>query len=121
MPDGIIIANLENVLESVELLEQRFSKINKADDFVGSPDGVLLLDAVCMRLQVIGEIIKKIHKIDGLLLGRYQDIEWDKIMKLRDIISHHYEKMDHEIVYDICENHIPALKKTIMAMIEKEI
>ena len=34
-------------------------------------------------------------------------------MKLRDIISHHYEHMDHEIVYDICKNHLPSLKKAV--------
>ncbi|MGB5749458.1 MAG: HepT-like ribonuclease domain-containing protein [Desulfobacterales bacterium] len=25
-------------------------------------------------------------------------------MKLRDIISHHYHHVDHEIIYDICQS-----------------
>ena len=39
-------------------------------------------------------------------------------MRLRDIISHHYDTIDHEIIYDICRRHIPLLKKTIKQIIE---
>ena len=49
---------------------------------------------------------------------RFSKIEWDMIMRLRDIISHHYDTIDHEIIYDICRRHIPLLKKTIKQIIE---
>jgi uncharacterized protein with HEPN domain len=38
-------------------------------------------------------------------------------MRLRDIVSHHYEKVDHEIIFDICQNHLPNLKATISKII----
>ena len=120
MLDNIISDNLKSILESIVLIEIRFSEVDMPDKFVTSSDGVLLLDAISMRLQVIGELIKKIDKIDVLLLKRYPEIEWSKIMKLRDIISHHYERMDHEIIFDICKNHIPILKETVQKIIEKE-
>jgi len=120
MLDNIIRDNLQSVLESIALIEVRFSKVGVADKFVTSSAGVVLLDAISMRLQVIGELIKKIDKIDDALLEKYNEIEWNKIMKLRDIISHHYDRMDHEIIYDICKNHIPRLKATITKIIEKE-
>ena len=34
----------------------------------------------------------------------YPEIEWQLIMRLRDIISHHYDIVDHEIIYDIWES-----------------
>ena len=120
MLDNIIRDNLQSVLESIALIEVRFSKVDLADKFVTSSAGVVLLDAISMRLQVIGELIKKIDKIDDALLEKYNEIEWNKIMKLRDIISHHYDRMDHEIIYDICKNHIPRLKAAITKIIEKE-
>ena len=120
MLDDIIRDNLQIILESIVLIEKRFSKINSADDFVSSADGVLILDAIAMRLQVVGELLKKINKMNKSLLENYQEIEWDKIMRLRDIVSHHYEKVDHEIIFDICKNHIPKLKSTIHKIIEKE-
>jgi uncharacterized protein with HEPN domain len=120
MLNSVVSDNLQIILESIILIEERFSKVDVPDKFVTSPEGVLLLDAVSMRLQVIGELTKKIQKIEPSLLEQYPEIEWDKIIKLREIISHHYEMVDHEIIFDICKNHIPILKSTIQKIIEKE-
>lgn len=120
MLNDIVRDNLQIVLESIALIEERFSKIDVADQFVTSPEGILLLDAVSMRLQVIGELIKKIDKSEASLFERYPEIEWSQIMKLRDIISHHYDRVDHEIIFDICKNHIPKLKSAIREVIEQE-
>jgi len=30
-------------------------------------------------------------------------------MRLRDLISHHYEEIDYEIVFQICKNELPKL------------
>ena len=120
MLNSITRDNLQIILESIILIEERFSKVDVPDKFVTSPEGVLLLDAVAMRLQVIGELTKKIHKIEPSLLEEYPEIEWGKIIKLREIISHHYEMVDHEIIFNICKDHIPILKSTIQKIIEKE-
>lgn len=118
MPDDFLIDNLHGIIDSIELITIRFSKIAKADDFVLSADGVLLLDSICMRLQVIGELLKKVYKNNPATFEAYPQIQWPNIMKLRDIISHHYEHVDYEIVYDICKNHIPALKKVMEQIIK---
>ena len=120
MLNSIISDNLELILESIVLIEKRFSKIDVPDKFVSSPDGFLMLDAISMRLQVIGELTKKIHKIEASLLGKYPGIEWDKFIKLREIISHHYEIVDHEIIFDICKNYIPVLKSIIQQIMQNE-
>ena len=48
-----------------------------------------------MRLQVVGELLKKVDKREPGLLGRYPGTNWSNIMRLRDIVSHHYDKVDH--------------------------
>lgn len=116
MPNPLINDNLKLILESIELIYQRFSMINQADDFVKNDNGVLILDAIAMRLQVIGELLKKTDKVDNQFLKANQEINWDNIMRLRDIVSHHYEKVDHEIIFDICKNHLPLLKKVIKTL-----
>jgi hypothetical protein len=55
MREDEILDHLDLMLESIELIEKRFSRIRLPEDFVLSLDGVTLLDAVSMRLQVIGE------------------------------------------------------------------
>ena len=120
MPNAIIIDNLEIILESINIIEERFAKVSIPDQFISNPDGVLLLDSIAMRLQIIGELTKKIHKIEPSLFDDYAEVEWSKIIKLREIISHHYEVVDHEIIFDICENHTSLLKATIQKILRNE-
>jgi len=57
MFNDITLENLRIILESIALIEERFSRINSPADLVLSPDGVLVLDSIAMRLQVVGEIV----------------------------------------------------------------
>ncbi len=118
MRNEIIFENLKLISESLELINIRFSNINTPEDFVLNDNGVLILDAITMRLQVIGELLKKIEKENSSFLRNYNEINWNNIMRLRDIVSHHYEKVDHEIIFDICENHLPKLRGIIRIMIQ---
>jgi uncharacterized protein with HEPN domain len=63
-----------------------------------------------MRLQVIGETVRKIQKAEPSFWDNYLEVEWDKIARFRDFVSHHYNQVDHEIIFDICKAHIPKLK-----------
>ncbi|MBI2270425.1 MAG: DUF86 domain-containing protein [Bacteroidetes bacterium] len=102
------------VLENIDIVIDRFSTIQNANEFVVNKNNKVLLDSIVIRLQVIGENIKKIHKADPLLLNSHPEIEWDKIINFRDLISHHYDMLDHEIVFDICSNDLVPLKKAIL-------
>ena len=116
MSKDALIDILDLMVQSIHLVQDRFSKIEMADDFILSPEGVTLLDAISMRLQVIGESVKQIQKADPSFLERHKGIEWDKIAKFRDLVSHHYEHVDHEIIYDICNVHIPKLKDAVQSL-----
>lgn len=108
-----IIDSLDFIGRSIHLIRERFSIIKRPDDFVITPEGITLLDAIVMRLQVIGESVKQIQKTKPSFLENYSEIEWDKISRFRDLVSHHYENVDYEIVYDICKTHIPKLSEAI--------
>ena len=118
MSEDEIIDVLNLIIESIGLVQGRFREIGESDDFVSTSSGVTLLDAIAMRLQVFGESVKRLEKKAPSLLGRHTGIEWNKIARFRDLVSHHYEHVDHEIVYDICQNHIPALRENIEKMIK---
>jgi uncharacterized protein with HEPN domain len=51
--------------------------------------------------------------MDSSFFDPYSDVEWNKIARFRGLVSHHYDQVDHEIVYDIGKVHIPALKLTL--------
>lgn len=113
MPEDEIFDYLDLMLDSIELIESRMFDINSSGDFVQSMNGMTLLDAISMRLQVIGESVRKIQKLAPSIFEQYSEIDWDKIARFRDFVSHHYDQIDHEIVYDICKIHIPKLKETV--------
>ena len=113
MPDEEIVDLMDFMLESIELVENRFLKLRSPNEFIKSSEGMTLLDAISMRLQVIGETVRKIQKSDPEVLAPYSEIELDKIARFRDLVSHHYNQVDHEIVFDICKVHIPQLKSTL--------
>jgi len=54
---------------------------------------------------------------EGGLLLRYPQIEWKRVMGMRDILSHHYFDLDAEIVHAVCENNIEELGRTVQRML----
>ena len=113
MPEEEIVDILDLIIDSIDLVQKRFTRSSDPEDFISTSDGVTFLDAISMRLQVIGESVKRIQKKDLSFLNRYAQIEWDKIARFRDLVSHHYDHVDHEIVYDICQHYIPKLRQII--------
>ncbi|MFK5882647.1 MAG: hypothetical protein QM482_10600 [Sulfurospirillum sp.] len=49
---------LNFILESIEMIKDRFEGINSSDDFMYDKDGMIKLDSISMRLQSIGEAWK---------------------------------------------------------------
>ena len=53
---------LEMILDSIQVIQERTSKITCGDDFLLSPDNMFTLDGVCMKLIFIGESIKTVFR-----------------------------------------------------------
>ena len=49
MHENFIKEDLQSIIESIELVEIRFSNIKQPDDFVSNNEGTLILDAISMR------------------------------------------------------------------------
>lgn len=108
---------IEFMLESLTLIQKRFSAINNSDDFLNDDDGLVKLDAISMRLQAIGEALKNLDKRDKDFLLQVADEKyWSEIIKARDFISHHYVDIDAETVFDICENELEELEEKILKL-----
>jgi uncharacterized protein with HEPN domain len=110
---------LSQILKSTQTILKRFEPINSPDDFTASDSNLEKLDAICMQLIAIGESLKNLDKVtDNTLLPQYPQIEWKKAMALRDIISHHYFDLNAEAIYDVCENHIDILTRTVRQIVK---
>ena len=111
---------LYDIQSAIERLQERTEKVYDIDDFLGSSDGMILLDAVCMLLIAIGESLKNLDKVtEGKLLPTYPSIPWKQVKGMRDIISHHYFDVDPAQVLWIVKNEINPLKTAIDTFIGK--
>jgi uncharacterized protein with HEPN domain len=76
-----------------------------------------LLDIVCMKLFAVGETVKAIDKhTNKSFLPLYPSIHWQEIMKMRDIIAHHYFDIDANRVFNTVHNDILPLLRVIEQM-----
>ncbi len=71
------------------------------------------VDAVARNLGVIGEAVKR---LPTAWKKRHPEVDWRKIASLRDILVHAYFGIDLEILWDIVQNKVPALARTVAAM-----
>ena len=106
--------------EYIERIIKYCEKINKYMLIVSSFEEFLTMDekidAVKMNLEQIGETTKKISDIKK---NKDVEIEWKKIIGLRNVISHEYEGVSLKIIYDIVKEYIPNLLHRLKKNIEK--
>lgn len=118
MCDGVVKDILLDIDECIDIISARIERFDSADAMMENDDAITVYDAIVMRLQVLGELVKSIDKRCPKLLQKYNSIDWNAIIRFRDKISHHYLDLDAEIVYDIAKNHIPLLKEVVAEMME---
>ena len=111
------ILQIQNLLNTIS---ERTKNIDNVDDFLSTPNGMILLDAVCMNLIALGEAVKNLDKVsDGELLPKYNQIQWGGIMRMRDKIAHHYFEVDAEVVLLTIKEDIPLVKSIIDQMVKE--
>ena len=76
------------------------AKVNTANDFLMSQDGMVLFNSTCMCLQSIGETIRQIDdRTDGKLFALYPSTPWKKIIGMRNFLSHEYFSIDPQVIF----------------------
>ena len=63
-------------------------------------------DAVALQLAVVGEAASKVTPD---FRDSHPEIAWRKIIGLRHLIAHEYEKLDPARLWDVAINHAPRL------------
>ena len=113
----LAIKTLKNIETSLcEVLEWSHDVVS-VDDFVTSPTGMILLNAVCMKLLAVGEEIKNLdRRTGGELLKHYPTVPWKQIMGLRDIIAHQYFSLDADIIFSVIKVDIQPILEIIRQM-----
>jgi uncharacterized protein with HEPN domain len=74
------------------------------------------MDAVLRNLEVIGEAARNIPEE---LRGRYPDVEWHRMIGLRNIISHEYFGVDMQIIWEVATRNVPEAEPLVADMLDR--
>jgi len=100
MKDDIYI---NRIIKYILKINTYMKSVISFEDFLKNDEKV---DAVIFNLEQIGETAKKITHETKLA---YDTINWPSIIGLRNMISHEYEGIKIEIIYDIVQNSLSTL------------
>ena len=95
---------LEDILIAIDEIDVFFEKIpRRYDVFV---DNLLIRRAVERNIEIIGEAVNRILKIDNTIAITNAR----KIVDTRNYIIHGYDSLTVDILWSIVINHLPILK-----------
>ncbi|MDX2241638.1 MAG: DUF86 domain-containing protein [Leptolyngbyaceae cyanobacterium bins.302] len=62
--------------------------------------------AILYQLTIIGEATKR---LSPELRSQHPTIPWKQMAGMRDIVTHHYDEVDPDVVWDVVQDDIPQL------------
>jgi uncharacterized protein with HEPN domain len=106
-------------LKHAKVIHSRMTTIIHEDDFIKTENGEILLDAIITRLQALSENFKQIEKITPGFIVNNLELDVLPVIRFRDLASHHYETLNHKIIFHICREEIPFIITSIGDFLEK--
>ncbi len=101
---------IRGMLEAIEKIEKTCKSRKSLED-------INIFDMTLMRLQTIGE---NSIKIPTKIKNARKEIKWKNIRRLRNVISHKYQMVDKDLIWNFIDKEIPKLQKALIK-IKQEI
>ncbi|MFC1573547.1 DUF86 domain-containing protein [Candidatus Latescibacterota bacterium] len=103
----------EDITESIEKIERYIEGSN----FESFKNNELVKDAVFRNLEIIGETS---NNIPDEIRMKYTDIQWKRMIGLRNVVIHAYFGIDVSIIWEIIKKNLPDTKPNIIKMLSIE-
>ena len=97
------LARFELILELIGHIERRLAGWS-GERFAGDPDEI---DLTAFRLGHIGEAA---NKLSAETKARAPAIEWTKIYRMRNVISHEYGLIRAQLIWEVATGKLPPIK-----------
>jgi len=101
---------LDDILLAISKIREYTAGLSSSE-FAGDAKTV---DAVERNLEVIGEAAKAVPEA---IRSQHPEVDWTKLVGLRNILIHQYFGIDAELTWDIVQNKLPTLEAQIRAIV----
>lgn len=105
------VQRLHDIFEAIERIDRHAAK--GRDAFVTDE---LLQTWFSHHLQIIGEAARGLSK---LFRDKNPEVPWQKIIGMRNVLVHGYFGIDRDVVWEVVERDMPALKENIARMLSQ--
>ncbi len=78
----------------------------------------LLRSAVERQFEVIGEALNRLARNDPEVTGKITHSA--RVIAFRNILIHGYDLVDHEVVWDVIETHLPLLREEVRNLLHSD-
>lgn len=102
---------LLDIVEAMERIEKYTARGRAAFD-----DDELIQTWVLHHLQIIGEAVRA---LSAETMSHSHEIEWQKIIGMRNILVNNYFSIDTDIVWAVIENDLSRLKSVISSYLDQ--
>jgi len=99
-------AHLHTIKQALIKIERQMNGV----DYARFLSDLYVADAVAMQLAVVGEAARK---LSPAFKDNYPNVQWPKIIGLRHLIAHEYEKLDPARLWDVAVDHAARLSATL--------
>jgi uncharacterized protein with HEPN domain len=106
---------LADVQESAARAQRAVDAMERARASGDDDDELMAFDALLYRLLVIGEAIKA---LPPELLDREPDVPWREVARLRDLLAHHYYRVDPQIIRHTVDTPLQDLQEATRRLLE---
>jgi uncharacterized protein with HEPN domain len=100
---------VEDVWEAIEKIERYVAGLDR-DAFLNDEKTI---DSVVRNLEIIGEAA---NRLPENFRTQHSEIEWRKIIGLRNRVVHGYFSIDIEIVWEILQKDLPSFKSKLSSI-----
>ena len=73
--------------------------------------------AILYQIIIVGEATKRLSQAYRL---QHPDIPWKRIAGLRDILTHQYDRVDVDIIWEVIQQEIPELLAMITPLLPEK-
>jgi len=108
---------LADIVEAAARVGRAVDVLERAEASEAEEEAQLAFDALLYRLVVIGEAVKA---LPADLLARRPLVPWREVARLRDLLAHHYYRVDAQIIRRTVEAPLRELSEAAAQLLAEE-